>query len=349
MRFFNPKSVGLGLAFAMSTSSLAMAAGTDAGTIVTNTISVSYVSGGNTITNNAADTATFTVDRRVDLSLEGQDGGNTVTAAQNSTDQVLTFLLTNEGNDASGYDIDVASTGTIGLTYDPAGAGALGTYHVVLSTDAVLDAGDTLVDVTGALNSIDLLEDEFTYILVVANVPAAAVDGQQDDFTVTARALNAGTNTPSAATPAGTLDLAVEDTVFADPGLDGIEADTEALVVAAPLLTFAKTLEVIDENRLGTFDCATGLHDPSAEAAIPGSCIEYTIAITNDAAASTAATTIVITDALPADTTYVTHATGDFDTVVFDAGTGPKGTITANLANLAPGTTADFNIRVTVD
>lgn len=339
---FNMKTIGLGAALLLGTSPAAFAAGTEAGSLVSNSIDVTYQSGGQTVTNNDADTADFVVDYKVDLAIEGQDGGKTVTAAQGLNDATLDFLLTNEGNKASGYNVDVTSTGGIGLTYDPAGGGNPGEYSVYLSSDGVFDGGDTVIDTNGVLNATDLAPDADTHVLVVANVPNSAADGQTDTFDVTATALDETTNTPT--TETSVLDLSTEDVVFADPGEDGIETDAEDLVITAPQLTFSKTANVISENRQGGFDCATGAAVSGAEAAIPGACVEYTISITNDASATSPASTLQVTDAIPADVTYVTDDDGGFD-AVSESG----GTVTGDLATLAAGNTAEFTIRVTVD
>jgi len=339
----------------LTSAAPAFAAGTDAGTSISNSIDVSYVSGGETISITDADTATFVVDRRVDLSLEGQDAGNTVTAAAGADDVVLTFLLTNEGNDSSGYDIDIANSGTLGLTYDTNDADGLGddgTYYTVLSTDATFDAGDTFVDLTGDLNDLDLAEDGQMFVLVVANTAGATADGLTDEFDVSATALDFGTATVTASTPEDAMTLSVEDTVLADTGNDGIEADQEDLIITAPQLTFSKTAVIVDENIDGSLtsaECGTAAIDATSTATVPGSCLEYTITVTNGAAATASATTMVIADALPADTTYAAHTTGDFDTVTFDAATGVKGTVTGSLGTLSAGDTASFTVRVIVD
>ncbi|MEQ8291334.1 MAG: hypothetical protein RIA08_03935 [Roseovarius sp.] len=108
------------------TGGAALAAGTEPGTSVSSTVSISYSSGGTTITQDDAASVEFVVDRKVDFSFQGQDAGGTVLADQGAAEQVMVFRLENEGNDASGYDIDVARAGDIGLTHDPAGVASRG-------------------------------------------------------------------------------------------------------------------------------------------------------------------------------------------------------------------------------
>lgn len=289
------RNMALGAALLATTGQAAFAVGTDAGTSISNSIDVSYTSGGETVTVNDADTATFIVDRRVDLALEGQDASNTVTSAAGADDQVLTFLLTNEGNDGSGYDIDISNSGTLGLTYDinqADGLGDEGTYYTVLSTDATFDPADTFVDLSGNLNDLDLAEDGSMYILIVTNTAGSTVDALTDEFTVSAVALDFGTTTISAQTTFSSMSLAVEDTVLADDGNDGIETDQEDLVITAPQLSFSKSVLVIDNNIDGSMSLATcGTTPPNIDqtAAVPGSCLEYEISVTNAAAATASA------------------------------------------------------------
>lgn len=347
------RGIALGAALLATTAAApAFAAGTAAGTSISNSIDVSYVSGGETISVTGADSVSFVVDRRVDLSLEGQDSGKTVTAAAGSNDQILTYLLTNEGNAASGYDLDITVdvASTLGLTYDPTGAGTDGTYYTVLSSDNALDAGDTIVDLTGAFNTVDLAADGQTYVLLVANILGSTTDGLQDIFTVTATALETGTDNVTVETASGSRTLAAEDTIFANAGTTpGVEEDTETLIITAPQLTFTKTMLVIDENLDGSMTAAGCLAAPvpgtTLTGSVPGSCIEYTITATNDASATSAASTLTVTDVMPSDVTYAGDSDGDFDTVTYDA---PTDTVTGTLSTLAAGGTASFTIRALV-
>ena len=322
----------------------AFAAGTVPGTIISNTIDLSYSSGGNTITRLDEAEISFVVDRKVDFTLEGQDASALVTVAQGASEQQLTFRLVNEGNDTSGYDIDVSSSGDIGLTYDASGAGASGTYSVYIGTTSdPVSAADTLYDTAGTLSLGDLGADGEIFIKIVTHVPSSSIDGQSDSFTVTGTALDAGTNTIT--TETATPDINTVDTFFADTDLDGIEFDTEDFVVSAPVLTALKTSTLVSENISGTFDCLTGAIDPAAEAFVPGACVEYTLSVTNDAGASSAATSLSVVDALPGQVTFVSvHANSGFDSVT-EAG----GTITATAASLPAGATAETVIRVTID
>ncbi len=311
------------------------------GTVVTNTIDLSYSSGGTTITAPAVASVAFTVDRKIDLNVDGLNAGSIVYAEQGANDAVLSYVVQNLGNGTQGFDINVATSGTLGLTYATT-AGGEGTYWVVISNSATPGAGtEALYNVGGTRNAGDLLAGGIYYVHVYANVANSATSGQSLSFDVRATALNAGTATITAEVRGQGLNAV--DTVFADPGLNGFEAATETLTINAPVLVASKTVTVISENLDGSFNCASGAPVSGAEAPIPGACLEYTISVTNGAGATLAARDLQIVDALPTGVTFNSLAVGSFTTV-----TRSGRTVTGNLTNLAPGATASFTIRATV-
>ena len=321
----------------------ALAAGTEPGTSVSSTVSISYSSGGTTITQDDAASVEFVVDRKVDFSFQGQDAGGTVLADQGADEQVMVFRLENEGNDSSGYDIDVASAGDIGLTHDPAGGGEPGTYSVYVGTESELAAEDAVYDHDGTTTIGDLPADAVRFVKIVAHVPGDVDDAATDTFDVIATALNAGTNTVT--TEVTGQGLQGVDTIFTDPGEDGTEQATESYVIQAPQLTADKTAAVVSENLSGDFDCGGGAAEAGAEAAVPGACVEYVISVSNAEEASTDAVNVTITDELPEGITFAGIAAN----TGFDAVNEASGTVTAELAALPPGATASVRIRATVN
>lgn len=341
MRILSYRGLGAVSAVLMGSTSFALA--TPSGTLIGNTVDLSYQTNGIDVDVPAAATVTFRVDTAVDLLVEGMDAGNSITATRNQPQAVLTYRVENLGNLDFGFDIDVASTGNLGLTYQADGLGGPGTYFVAYGASPIYDPlTATVYNAAGLVNVDDLAQNEEFYVYIIGNIDSDVVDGNTDTFTVTARALNAGTNAP--VTELTGQGINAVDVVFADPNEDGLETAIETLVIAAPELTATKLVDVISENRDGTFNCATGLPVAGAEAYIPGACLEYTISVTNAAGASTAATDLVLSDPLPANVTYVSHDIGTFSDVTL-AGT----TLTGDLATLAPGATAAFSIRVTVN
>lgn len=323
---------------------MAHAGGTTPGTNVSNSIDISYSSGGNTINRTNAASVSFVVDRKVDLLLQGQDAGGLVTVQQGSNVEQLTYRLVNQGNDASGYDIDVANSGAIGLTYDATGGGAEGTYSVYIgNSPGAVSGSDVLYDAAGTTNIGDVAADGEVYVKIVANIPAASQDGDTDAFDVTATALDAGTNTITTETASPSINTV--DTILADPGTNGFEVVTESYKVTAPVLSATKTSTIASENIGGSFTCASDPVDPAAKAYVPGGCVEYTITVTNDGAASSAASNLSVSDAIPGDLTFA----GILSQSGFDNVSESGGTVTATAASLAPGSTATTVVRATIN
>ncbi|MCW3783927.1 DUF11 domain-containing protein [Defluviimonas salinarum] len=337
------KIIAAGMAVLLGSIAMA-AANTPAGTLITNTVDISYTSGGNTISIPTAASSTIVVDREIDLSIAGLDAGAIVYAEKSADDAVLVYQLTNEGNAASGYDLNVAVSGSLALTLDPAGGGAEGTWHVVLSDNPVPGAGTEVVyDPTGTVNIGDLAIDGIRYVHIHANIGSSAASAEFKDFDITAVALDAGTNTPTVElTGQG---LSGMDIVFNDPGFDGTETATETLSILAPGLTSSKTAVVISENRNGSFNCASGSAEAGAEYVIPGSCVEYTITVTNSASATLAAANLAIADTMPTDMLYRSLDKGGFDSASYSAGTD---TVQGQILSLAPGSSVSMTIRAEV-
>ncbi|MFM7377712.1 MAG: hypothetical protein ACKO1O_06230, partial [Erythrobacter sp.] len=83
------------VALVAMSSTPALAAGTSAGTTITNTVSVNYNVGGNA-QNAVTASDTFTVDQRVNVNVTAIT--TPVTVSPNQTNRVLAFDVTNLGN-----------------------------------------------------------------------------------------------------------------------------------------------------------------------------------------------------------------------------------------------------------
>lgn len=340
----------------------ALAAGTLSGTTISNTASVDYEVGGVTqqqilsspdgLTPTGVATD-FLVDNKVDLTVATSDASY-VQVAPGSTDQVLTFTVTNDGNTTQDFSLSAAA-GT-----DPFG----GTDNFDATTAVVyVESGTTpgyqpAEDVATYID--ELAADATATVYVVSAIDATQVNGDIAAYTLTADAADAGTAGTLGAETLATVgaDTAGVDVVLADAAGDtdavtsGDFSDTSAYQVVTATLAVAKTSTVVS-------DPINGTTNPKA---IPEAVMEYDITVTNTGAQ---ADNVVITDPIPANTTFVggsVVATGATVAYSEDGGatyiaspTDPTAVthIRATFGSLADGTvtptTATVTFQVTID
>lgn len=318
----------LGFALMVLASGPAFAAGTTAGATISNQATLDYevggvnqpdiLSDGDGILGNGNQPTTFLVDNRVDLTMAG---GDNLTAS--GTGQIITFTVTNTGNETQGYALDLY-TGANG-TDDTINMQNVVVY-LDLDKSGSVTAGDTIYAPGSGNRIADVLANSGAastiQILVVSDVPSGAVTGDTATYTLRATTLNAGTTTVTTATAGA--DTTAVDVVLADgtaaAGVSTAPADTDengqfhataTYTVQSAQLSITKTAAVIS-------DPINLLVNPKA---IPGARVRYTVVITNAGAA--AANLIVMTDPIPANTNFVvgsvteSTATG---TITYDNG-----------------------------
>ena len=299
----------------LAMSQAAMAVGTDAGTSIDNTATVTYRVNG-ALQNPETGSASFLVDRVVDFVITNPDSDNTV-VAPNEQDAVATFLITNNGNspiDLSLSAINLPDLNSINSSTDNAdmdtpfvfiadndGDSTFGSLGDADFVDALPEGGSILVAVL-ADASINLNDGDVAHIELTATAgdPGAILNPGQDGVEG-APLSEVATDTP------GTI-----DTVFDDAGQDGFETSQDGYRVEAATLVIDKVATVIS-------DPINGAVDPFA---IPGAIIEYAITITNSGAAT--ATNISIGDVLTPE-------------LLFETGNLPSGT--GNISVTESGTT----------
>ena len=277
----------------------AYAASTTAGTNITNTATVGYTVGGTAQTPVTSNTATFVVDRKVNLTVS-EVGGSATTISYGDTNKVTTFLVTNLTNATQDFHLVPSQQLTLGI-------GLLGL------TDT-MDMSNVRVFVDGNGDGIyESASDTATYIdelapdasktvFIVANAPASGSANGVAGVALTAIAATGGT----AGTLGGDLTATVGadtpgaiDTVFADSSgaldviHDGAASAFDAYVIASTTIGFTKIATVVS-------DPVDGIITPKA---IPGAVVEYCLQVSNTGVST--ATGINITDSIPANTTYV--------------------------------------------
>ncbi len=299
MRFANKPLAVLGAAsfmvFAALATQPALAAGTDAGTTISNVATIDFEVGGiaqtpiessptgNSVPGAGGGTATtFLVDNRVDLTLV-EVGGAPTQVNPGQADVVTTFELTNTGNETQDYALTALNltTGSVHGNADNSDVNNLRAYADTDGSGTFTPADQLFVD--------SLAADASILLFVVADVPIGASNLDFANVSMTATTAVAGTSgaTLVSATVGG--NTAGVDVVFGDAGNDGAETAEDGYAVVSAALTVTKAEALISDPINGTTDPLY----------IPGAVVEYTITVLNTG--SVDATNVGITDGISAD------------------------------------------------
>lgn len=339
----------LAVALAVSAWSDVLAIGTPAGTDITNRATVNYRVGGvaqtpveSSPTGNSTpgvgngQNTMFETDRSLDLLTTGSDAAQTVSVTPGQTGAILTFTVLNEGNDTQDFSLSAVNR-----------AGASGDYTGTDNFDPSLYS--IFVDVNGngtyqpgtdtATYIDELPADQSRTVFIVSNIPVTRLNGDIAALTLVAQVAQGGapaaqganilTDDAAAADVPGTIQNVFRDDAGdnGDAARNGRHADTERYVLQGATLTVTKSSQVIS-------DPVNGVTNPKA---IPGARIRYTITIANSGAA--AATFVVLTDPIPANTTFVAssitvNGVGQTDVAGDDDGEVVAGTFTGRVATI---------------
>ena len=330
----------------------AFAAGTTAGTTITNTATVDYQVGGVAQGQQSASN-NFTVDRKINLLVE-EVGNVTTNVVPGQTNAVTHFRLTNSSNETLDFALVASQIG--GGTASHGGTDTFDATNVRIYRDNTVtgtvgswDVGDTLL--TGFVD--ELVVDTAINLFVVADIPAALANNAVAGVTLRATAREGGVASTQGAviTETAGANTAGKDTVFADlagvtgdAARDGSHSDNDDYTVQTATLTVTKTSRVISDPFSVT--------NPKL---IPGAVVEYCIAVANSG--SVPATSVVINDAVPAQLLFSTGtillngtvigATCNADGVAGGSYTAPN--VTGTIATIAAGATRTLVFRATVN
>ena len=335
-------------------ASPAYAAGTLAGTTITNTASVNFQVGGISQTAQSASNSVV-VDRKVNMTLVNV--GATTTVSPGQTAAATTWTLTNTSNDTLDFALSAVNQ-TTGATAQHGGTDAYDVsnikYYVDTNANGVYDPGtDTQVTWID-----ELAPDTAKTIFVVSDTPLAATNAQVSGLVLTATAEAGGAAATQGAVLTATAgaNTAGVDTVFAD-GAGTADAANDGKISAKGDYTVAAA--VLSVNKYATLisDPINGTTNPKM---IPGAVVEYCIAVSNAAGAATA-TGLSVADPLPATVTYsastvflnatvsgstCSAGTAGSDATNYNAGTT---TVSGTLSNVAAGASTGLRFRVTIN
>ena len=301
----------------------AHAGGVKAGTLIENTASATYDGGAGPVTI-PSNTITVKVDELLDVTITSRDSGP-VSAAPGSA--VLTFELTNTGNGPEAYT----------LTANPAVAG--NDFDTTVNGIAVDTNGNGVYDpgvdqmLTGPATTAAIAADASLTVFVLVTIPGGVADGDQSDVSLLAEAVT-GTGAPG--------------TAFAGQGAGGgnaIVGSTGANATATGSLSVGITdVDLIKSATVRDPFGGTGI--------VPGATITY--AIRAEVRGSGSVSDLVVTDAAPADTTYVAGSLkldGAILTDAADADAGRSGAsgISVDLGTVSGGSSRTVTFQVIID
>lgn len=262
--------IGIGL------SARALGAGpVAAGTTISNTATVNYVISGTPF--NASVSDSFVVDQLVDDATTSQDAGPVAVPA-GAGNQALLFKLTNTGNGSDSFTLASTVTPAAGSGFTPANC------RLYFDTDSngMYSAPDTLY-VPGT-NDPTLAAGASLSVLAVCDIPVNAGDGTQADVKLTATSKTIS-GTPGTVKTGGGI-----GGVDAVAGLSGADASATGTYKAG--------------NVNYAFTTAQTVSDPAGgNSPVSGAVITYTLTVTPSGSASGSG--LVVTDPVPANTTYV--------------------------------------------
>lgn len=306
----------------------AQAAGTVAGTSISNTANLNFSIGSVSQNPISSNTVSFVVDNKINLSVVGSNTLPTVAVAPGGSGYVYRFTVTNTGNATQDFLLSADPVGFTGFsfngrpdTFDMTGCTVFadstnsGTYKPASDTATYID---------------ELAADASRYVYSVCSAPTGLVNNDASIVAVIATAAVGGTAGRQGAplTETTGANTAGIDIVFADGAgskdiaKDGKMSANGGYYVSAPVLTIVKTNSAwCDPFNSGT--------NPKM---IPGAVVRYSIEVANANTASASAILGTITDTIDSTTLTLdpnlTLASGVCTTGESTAGRSVKATCT---------------------
>ena len=302
----------------------AHAGGVPAGTLIENTAQASYDAGDGVETVDS-NTVTLKVDELLDVAVASLNAGP---IAANSGTAILTFSVTNTGNGPEAYNLTANPTVT-GNDFET----TVDSIAVDTNGNGVYDPGVDQI-LTGPEQTAVLAADEALTVFVIVTVPGTAADTEQSQVDLLADAVT-GTGAPGTVFPGEGENGG--DAVAGPGGAD--DNDKGTIIVGIATVDLIKAATVVDP-----FGGTT---------VVPGSVVTFTI--TADVAGSGTVDSLVVSDPIPAGTTYAASSLTLDSNALTDAADADAGTasnaagISVDLGTVAGGTTHFITFDVTVD
>lgn len=283
----------------------AYAAGTAAGTKVTNSVSLDFQVHGTAQTQQTA-SVDFKVDDKLVISVANQDSGDITTNTEpGSQKAVSAFQVTNDGN--AQQDVILSAVNMPTGTTDPKNTSA--SSDLLVTTSGVY-SDSTCQTPISTISNMAVGAQQIVYIC--SSIPKSATNNQIAVVGLLAKVGAAGSGTAYASddkslnknTTGTNGNITKELNIFAeaasahpatgDSGADdGASSDLGAYKVQAASLAITKSVAVTKDP--------TNDSNPHA---IPGATLEYTVTIDN-APGAQSATSLDVKDTIPSNLTYI--------------------------------------------
>ena len=304
----------------------AQAVGTAAGTTISNTATATYTDAGGNPASVPSNRVDIRVDEILDVTVVSSDPGDVATLP-GTTNQVLTFTVTNTGNGSETFRLSpVNAIG--GDAFDPT------TTSLVIDSNGngVYDAGIDTIYNAGSNDPV-LAPDTSVRVFVLSTVPAAATNGQRGQTDLTATAIT-GSGTPG--------------TAFAGLGQGG----GDAVVGTTTALGRDDGFYIVNAATVAFVKSATVLDPFGGSKPVPGAIITYTLVATVSGSGSLA--NLAAGDPIPASTTYVpgsitSQATPITDLTDADAGEFAASRVSVRFGTVPGGQTRTITFKVKIN
>jgi uncharacterized repeat protein (TIGR01451 family) len=344
----------------------AYAAGTAAGTTVTNTATINFQVSGVTQTAQTASNA-IVVDAKI--VLNDVETGATTTVAPGQTGAITTFQVTNSSNEV--IDIGLLATAQAsGATTAHGGTDSVTatTFTYYVNTNGSATCSYSAANATAVTYLDEVAVGTTACLYVQSSIPSTATNGQVAgiNLTVTAEAGGSSGSQGSVLTQSGTgvaWTPGTMQTVFGDSLGNGGDSAYDGKFTALADYTVSAPVLSVNKNSLVISDPVEGSSNPKA---IPGATLQYCIVVSNAAGAGAPATSLNISDVLPTSVTYKagsvvlnTVVSGSGSSATCGSGTSgsdaanytttPNPTVNGTLATLAPGASEGLSFQVTIN
>jgi uncharacterized repeat protein (TIGR01451 family) len=282
----------------MSTHSFAI--GTDAGTAISNTATVSFTRGGSVDSEQAS--ISFKVDEIINVNVTAANASSNITNGDQNV--AITYTVTNTGNGTELFKLfDSINSSNNGL---PLSASDLTVYVNTSQTPGAFDPNNASQQ-PYAGEDISITNDKFITVYIVTNVPNGAELDTKSELLITAisqtnaNGVTAG-NSSFGDVIAGAGENGTDAIIAVNNGQDN--ASSELLVT---VFDPTKSLVVnITKTILGSTALISNAGtDIVTDQKIPGAVVSYFIKVSIE---NSGATALSISDIIPPDMTYIANS-----------------------------------------